>query len=323
MDNFQVYCKTIPKKYDNILVIFNNRNNTHIEGESLEYNFKCIMSYNDATKKKRIYSWNKLVPLNKPMVARVDEVFEESAYIQVSIAYFDNLKKDENALKELLRPFNNNKILMSQIKKMCHETTIDFNKFWIDIIHPLDYCRNEEESELCLLDYYKNNFDKLEDLVNIHYDFCSKIIELVDIISEQVDLTPVTESVEPNTDSDNEPVTNPDTEPVPTNVNKHIICILRKINSETINKIISKVGLISMNGINKTKEVIRKVIEHNNDWEYTFKYDTPPYYILESKNRSYTNDENKHEKFIRLLESEAKKESQLFTKIDFIGKKIC
>ena len=49
---FQIYNNLIPDINENVLIIFNNRNDTHFEGELVEYNLKAIMSYNNATKKK-------------------------------------------------------------------------------------------------------------------------------------------------------------------------------------------------------------------------------------------------------------------------------
>ena len=49
MDNFQIYGTLIPMQYENVLVKFTDRNNTHIEGELLEYDFNilCVEYYND------------------------------------------------------------------------------------------------------------------------------------------------------------------------------------------------------------------------------------------------------------------------------------
>ena len=54
------------------------------------------MSYNNATKKKKVYSWNKIVPLNKTILATIEDVIEGNNIVQVSTAYNNN----ETDLKE-------------------------------------------------------------------------------------------------------------------------------------------------------------------------------------------------------------------------------
>lgn len=273
MDNFQIYNNKIPNKYENVLVKFIDRNNTHIEGELLEYNFKCMMSYNDITKKKKIYSWNKIVPLNKQMVARIDEIFIESHYVQVSIAYFTkadiNNNNNDDLQKQLLKPFNDNKILISTIKNICYKNNIDFCEFWYNIIHKIDINRKLENINSSFLEYYINNLDQVKELVNEKYN------------------------------------------------NININNMIDKINYEKSYKITSKIGIISINGINYTINIIKKIIDINNDWEFVFKYETAPYYILESNSSNSTKQH--HENFLNMITEQSKNNNTLFTKIDYIG----
>jgi hypothetical protein len=173
MENFKIYHNDIPILHENVLVIFLERNDTHIEGVLVEYvNYKAIMSYNDASKKKKIYNWNDVVPLNKPMVARIDDIYEDNC-VQLSIAYFEVGKTDEDKIKltkQLLEPFNKNKVLLSRIKKLCYNQKLDFVEFWYNIIHPLDKLRKDDESEYSLFEYYEINFDKLLKLITDKYD---------------------------------------------------------------------------------------------------------------------------------------------------------
>jgi hypothetical protein len=188
----QIYSINIPTKYENVLVKFTNRNNTHIEGELLEYkSFKCMMSYNDVTKKKKVYSWNKIVPLNKPMVARVDEIFLESNYVQVSIAYFNKIDniEDDDIQKYLLKKFNDNKILISILKNIFYTIQIDLNEFWEKIIFPLDNARRTDDINISLLEYFINNKELVTNLlvnnVNVtNFDYVSSNKSTTRIILE-------------------------------------------------------------------------------------------------------------------------------------------
>lgn len=265
MDNFfQIYCIDKPIINEFVLIKFTNRDESHIEGELVEYNLKAIMSYNDATKKKKIYSWNKIVPLNKLMIAKVEEIFNDDI-VQVSIAYND--KNIE--LKDQLKPFNENKILLSIIKKLCYYNEIDFNNFWINIFYPLDKLRREDYILSSFLSFFKNNLPFVNDLIKKNYDNYEKIID--------------------------------------------------DLNNQLFNnsqKIISRFGLISMHGINKTLDVFQTITSKNN-WLYNLKYDSTPYYILESV--SNTSTITNHEDFIKDLESLCNF-NKIFIKIEYIGK---
>ena len=246
--NFQIYYNIKPVLNEYVLVKFTKRNASHFEGELIEYNINCIMSYNNASKKKKVYNWNKIIPLEKLLVARIEEIYDN--YVQVSTAYFD----DEQ--KILLEKFNDNKILISMIKKLCYENKLEFNNFWTKIIHPIDKIRKEEETNDSLLKYFKDNFNKVKELI------------------------------------DNDEISNK----------------LKEIKKN--NKIITKIGLISPDGIDKTHFVINKIINNFHIDDYILKYESAPYYILET-----TTDEI-HELFIKTLEKEAK-ENKIFTKIEY------
>ena len=271
----QIYSINIPTKYENVLVKFTNRNNTHIEGELLEYkSFKCMMSYNDVTKKKKIYSWNKIVPLNKQMVARVDEIFLDSKYVQVSIAYFNKIDniEDDNMQKYLLKKFNDNKILISILKNIFYTIHIDLNEFWEKIIYPLDNARRTEDINISLLEYFINNKELVINLIKDNNIVNDKLIE------------------------------------------DELIKDINKIGETKTQKITSKIGIISVDGITHTNELISKVIsEYSN---LNLKYEAAPYYILDSNSSNSTH--NDHELFINKLKEGVT--NKLFIKVDYIAK---
>lgn len=262
---FQIYYNNDPIIHETVLVKFTERTSTHIEGVLLEYNYKCMMSYNDATKKKKIYSWNKTVPLNKTMVARVEEVYPETNYVQISIAYFDDNKVDQ-----MLKSLNNNKVLYSIIKKLCSLCEISFIIFWTNIIHKIDKKRKEENIEESLLDAFINNIEYVNELIKENYTNSDEIILTLEILN---------------------------------NNNKH-------------HKIESKIGLISNEGLSKTKELLKDVID-NEKWEYTLRYEAAPYYILESSSENSTI--KNHEEFIEFL-NDKHREYNVFIKTEYIGK---
>jgi translation initiation factor 2 alpha subunit (eIF-2alpha) len=267
-NDFRIYSSKYPKTNDYVAVVFTNQEESHFDGILIEYEeLPVIMSYTDATRKSKVYAWNKIVPLHKPMLARIEEV--DGTLIRVSIAYNPKFKEGED---ELLF-YNQNKSLISLINKMCINTNINFNIFWVDVIHEIDKKR-VEESELNLYEYFNSNLELYEEIIKSKYTNQ----ELVETIIKST--------------HDN---------------------IIKKVY-----KILSRVGIISMNGITKTKDMLNQLTQENNDWEYKIKYDSTPYFIIESfSNNSSTEN---HENLLTNLNN-LSKEYKLFTKVDYTAKK--
>ena len=126
------YRNLYPKKNDNVLVKFIMKE-YYVEGELLEYdNIKGIMILQDATKKKKIKSWNNIIS-KRPMVARVEEVDIEKNLIQLSIAYYT----EEQTQEKLLENFTKNNILVDFIKSCCIKFKYDFDTIWKTYIYDI------------------------------------------------------------------------------------------------------------------------------------------------------------------------------------------
>ena len=95
-----------------VLVRFSERTDTHFNGELLDYECKAFMVYGDASKKKKVHSWNKIVPLNKDTYVTVEDVEESSNIIKVATIKEQNLTIDNQ--------FEKNKILISIFKKLSY-----------------------------------------------------------------------------------------------------------------------------------------------------------------------------------------------------------
>jgi len=158
--NIPFYENTIPDLNEDVLVIFREHKDTHIEAQLLEYNnINGMMIYEDATRRKKVYDWKKEIPLNKPTIARVDKIIN-SNYVQLSVLGFIDKKKDpEDLAKELMKPFNDNKILVNIIKKLTKKFNIEFNQFWTDIVYKIDKIRKDEELDESLLETFNNNLN--------------------------------------------------------------------------------------------------------------------------------------------------------------------
>lgn len=268
----QFYSVDSPVVGEIVLVHFIERTDSFFDAKLLEYPYRGMMSYQDATKKRKIYNWNKIVPLNKDMVARVDEVDQKSKIVQISIAHLDEEFKESLTLiqiqDKLMVPFNENKLLDNFIKSICLVNNVNKDELWINLIHYIDSQRNiyndENDDKLSLWKYFTENIHMLNDwcnITNISNDICESI------------------------------------------KNTYLKRFELKI------KYTSKIGIISPNGINETKEILTKIL-NDLDYSYSLKYDGTPYYLFESFI-------NKHDEFI----CELKKNNSLFIKVEYLAQK--
>lgn len=165
----QYYSKAKPNRYENVLVTFLLKNNDFFEGELIEYDFKCSMNLSDATKKKKIKSWNGIVNLNRQMVARVEDVDNINNIVEVSIAYYT----EKESQTELMKYFMKNLKLLNFIKSSCIKFNINYNDIWCKYIYKID----EEKDDENILDYMIENVDDIELPDNILNLFKEKFIK--------------------------------------------------------------------------------------------------------------------------------------------------
>jgi translation initiation factor 2 alpha subunit (eIF-2alpha) len=155
--DISIYENKLPVIDENVLVIFTEYKDTHIEAELIEYNsIKGMMIYEDATRKKKVYDWKKEVPLNKIIVAKVEEIFSDT-YVKLSIRYFDQKLDSTELKKQLMKPFLENKVILTTIKKICRNNNLDFNDFWSKVIYKLNNKKRNDDINQSLLDYISEN----------------------------------------------------------------------------------------------------------------------------------------------------------------------
>ena len=160
MESVKFYCDSKPKIGEIVQVIFTERGEDHAIGHLTEYDGNVIMAFSQATKRRKIRSINKLIPLNKPMATIIESYDDKTNNGDVSKAYLD--ESDENYKNKFISNYK----LFSGIFQICYKLKIDFNSLWKDSIFPF-ICRiktdNEEE---VFLDNFINNIDELDSILD-------------------------------------------------------------------------------------------------------------------------------------------------------------
>jgi translation initiation factor 2 alpha subunit (eIF-2alpha) len=161
-----------------VLIEFNTYEEMNIKGKLVEYNNDVFLNYSDATRKRSVSSWKKIVPLNTQTIAKVEN--NNSDIIQVSLSF----------LTENTEQFNKNKQLIKIFKKLSIIESKDMTELWKLIIYPIDKHRREEyevKDIPCLLDYCNNEQVLIESIFkeSIYYDIYPKFIELLDNLTKE------------------------------------------------------------------------------------------------------------------------------------------
>jgi len=160
MNSVQYYSTIHPQDDEFVLVEFTSKEDSFFKAKLLEYPYTGIMNLCDATKKRKVSSWNKIVTLNKPSVARIESIDTKSKIVQLSIAYFD----DEKEIQTLMSHFTENKMMENFINSLCILHNYVYEDLWTKIVHPLDVLRREDDY-VSLWNFFSNNIDVLDEIL--------------------------------------------------------------------------------------------------------------------------------------------------------------
>ena len=115
MADIRLYGHYLPNEKDLVNFIFTSRDKDILNCYLVDYNLPAVMPHRFATLKKKVKGWNKIAPLNKPLVGTVEEVGTDNPpTIIISIAY---INKEDSDYIDFTKKTNNNNSLLSIFKK--------------------------------------------------------------------------------------------------------------------------------------------------------------------------------------------------------------
>lgn len=277
----QYYSVNKPHEGELVLVNFTDINDNFVDAILIDYQFRGMMKHQDATKKRKVLSWKKIIQLNKNMVARVEDVDEYAKIVQLSLINLNDTNTNltfEQIQDKLMIVFIENKLMENFIKSLCIVNNFSFELIWTKLIHPIDSERrtfnDDNDENISIWKYFNDNFNNLELWIT-------------------------------NSNLDN-------------NIFILIKDLFNKRNEQHNKKIMSKIGIVSPFGINHTKLLLKNILSTIN-FNYTFNYDSTPYYLFESSSNDSTEDD--HYEFIKKLEIESQKMNpKVYIKNEYIGK---
>jgi len=268
MSTFQYYSTITPTNGELVLVVFTKKSESFFDAKLIEYPFRGLMNYSDASKKRKITSWGKFVQLDKPMVARVDAIDEDAKIATISIAYLDEYFNEKNLTpsdiqNKLMASFTENKLMESFITSVCMISQSNFDDVWTSFVHVIDAERRT----------YNDDEDNVEQL-SIWQFFCQNFDDKIDEWCSQSKLSE--------------------------NIIRSIKSQYAK-RSEKVKKIISTIQIISKEGVTGTKKLLDKCLTPLK-YQYTFRYISAPQYIFETSTADTTQDD--HHELVKNLKME-------------------
>jgi translation initiation factor 2 alpha subunit (eIF-2alpha) len=271
MSSYQYYSTIIPTEGELVLVEFTEKTDSFFDARLLEYPFRGMMNYSDASKKRKISSWTKIVPLNKHMVARVDSIDENARIVNISTAYLDEYVDGKNLSpldiqEQLLAIFNENKLLESLITSASVLANDKFEDIWTKLIHVVDAERRDfnddsEEDPVSLWKYFSGNFE-----------------EKIETWCTAGEINQVTKEI--------------------------IQGLYAKKNEKGPRKITSTIKIISQEGVTGTKKLLESCLGPLT-YQFTFRYLTAPDFIFETSTVDSSPDD--HHELIKNMKTQVQK----------------
>lgn len=147
------FCNDDPKEKEIVQVIFTERNDIYASGYLVDYNCDVVMDIENVIKrKKRKLSVNKVIPINKIVVAVLEDFDKNKKTGTVDISY---ISRDDT---EHIEKFKNNFKLKNSLFHICEVQKISFTDFWQTVVYPfIKTCNNGE-----YLDFFIKHYNELD-----------------------------------------------------------------------------------------------------------------------------------------------------------------
>ena len=155
MTEFKLFQKDFPNDKEYVNFIFTQRDDNMLYCFLTDYNLNASMPLHNATRKKKVKSWNKITPLNKKFIGIVED--NTPSNIIISIAFID---KESDSYKSFEKDSIMNNSLKNMFIKYSHKFNQNMKELWETYIYPLDIKKNPSDK---LFKYVKENLDQIKD----------------------------------------------------------------------------------------------------------------------------------------------------------------
>ena len=179
MEKYKFYSSDNPKVNEIVscIIMEINEKENIVKLYLKDYNLNAIMSFKNATNRKKVRSWATILPKGKDIVCKVDSVEKKvnDIFVEVSKGFLD---MDSEEVKRFNEEQKNNYRLKA-IFKMLMNTNDNFNlkSKWEEIVYYFDNKRISENSDLFLYDFIEKHFDEF--LSKFSKENSDKIVKMI------------------------------------------------------------------------------------------------------------------------------------------------
>jgi translation initiation factor 2 alpha subunit (eIF-2alpha) len=165
-----------PSNEELVIVKLTEKTDSYFKGHLLEYNCSVFMNYSDATKKRNVTSWNKLIPLNKEMIVNVDDCNYEKDIVKVSAV--NNVNEDK---------FIKNKKLYTLMNKLSIDSGENINELWTNIIYKIDKIMRDSTDIIegsSILEFINEKKEEVIEIIN-NKEISDKLYSIIDNMNKE------------------------------------------------------------------------------------------------------------------------------------------
>mgnify|MGYP003996496783 CR=1 FL=1 len=179
MEIYKFYSANNPKLNEIVscIIVDINEKENIVKLYLKDYNLNAIMSFKNATNRKKVRSWSMILPKGKEVVCKVDSIENrnDEVFIEVSKGFID---MDSYDVKRFFEEQKNNYNLKAIFKMLINTNdNFDMKLKWEETVYYFDNKREKESSDLFLYDFIMNNFQEF--LSKFEKENSDKIIKMI------------------------------------------------------------------------------------------------------------------------------------------------
>ncbi len=162
MRSYRFYGKNKPNNNEIVKCIITETLENVIKLKLVDYLIDGIITWQNLTKKKRARNMRHIAKVGQEIYAKIDNIDIKDQYIYVEVVK-SYLNDDDDDVLKFKEEQKSNKKLESLVKQISNKFNKKFNDIWENVIHKIDIKRNNDNSDLFLFDFIKNNKNLLLD----------------------------------------------------------------------------------------------------------------------------------------------------------------
>lgn len=134
-----------PQVNELVLIIITENTNDFFKANLCYYHdYAGLLTYQDVTKKKKIYNWKKFITFNKPIIGQIYEIDKDKKTIRLNLCNIDTTAKWYTYAQTY---FSENKLLENCITSFAIKYKQNFDELWTHVVYPISKFKYNEDQD--------------------------------------------------------------------------------------------------------------------------------------------------------------------------------